>query len=220
MKLLTKFFFTMAAISLMFAMSCKKKDSNNNGMITDIDGNEYHSVKIGTQVWMLENLKVTRYRNGDMIPYDSGGYNEANSYCWYNNDMTNKAGYGALYGWNVVCDVRNIAPVGWHVPTDEEWTILADFLGGPDVAGAKMKSTTGWANNGNGTNSSGFTALPGGFKHPMGYFERLTQNAIFWSSSKHDSISVWDRELADFSDRLGRYDIFFGGECSVRCLKD
>jgi uncharacterized protein (TIGR02145 family) len=137
--------------------------------VTDIDGNIYHTVTIGTQVWMVENLKTTKYRNGDPIPNVTGNAWAAlttGAYCWYNNDAaTYKATYGALYNWYAVADSRNIAPTGWHVPTDAEWTTLTTFLGGESVAGGKLKETgtNHWTSPNTGaTNETGFTALPGG----------------------------------------------------------
>ena len=114
--------------------------------VSDIDGNIYHYIVIGTQTWMVENLKTIHYRNGDAIPNVTISLDwdvlVTGAYCWYNNDVpTYKAAYGALYNWYVVNDSRNIAPAGWHVPTDAEWTILIDFLGGESVAGVKLKET-------------------------------------------------------------------------------
>lgn len=148
------------------------------GTVTDIDGNVYQTIKIGNQWWMAENLKVTHYRNGNAIPnvtsYFSWRDLSSGAYCAYNNDNGNADAYGMIYNWYwyAVDDSRNIAPIGWHVPTDEEWKELEMYLGlsqteaddtgyrGTDE-GDKLKATTGWYNNGNGTNESGFTALPG-----------------------------------------------------------
>lgn len=147
------------------------------GTLTDIDDNVYKTVKIGDQWWLAENLKVTHYRNGEAIPNVTDGTQWSNlitgAYCAYNNDNGNISTYGLLYNWFAVDDNRNIAPAGWHVPTDEEWKQLEMYLGisptrvndtnnrGTDE-GNKLKSTNGWHNGGNGTNVSGFSALPGG----------------------------------------------------------
>lgn len=144
--------------------------------VTDYDGNVYQTVLIGDQCWMMENLKVTHYRNGDPIPHVTDGVTWGNltsgAYCNYNNDEGNVATYGRLYNWYAVDDSRNIAPAGWHVPSDAEWQTLVDYLGGDAVAGGKMKEagTTHWASPNTGaTNESGFTALPGGGPRPRWY---------------------------------------------------
>jgi uncharacterized protein (TIGR02145 family) len=119
--------------------------TSSSGTVTDIDGNVYQTVTLGGQVWMAENLKVTRYRNGDPIPCvnDASAWSglSTGAYCHYNNDFNNAAIYGRLYNWYAVSDSRNIAPGGWHVPTDTEWQTLVDLLGGSSVAGGKMKTT-------------------------------------------------------------------------------
>ena len=134
---------------------------------TDIDGNVYHTVTIGTQIWMVENLKTTRYNDGSPIPFvtDSSSWSNLTTpgYCWYNNDTTNKNTYGALYNWFAV-NTGKLAPTGWHVPTDDEWTTLTTYLGGESIAGGKLKETgtTHWRTpNAGATNEIGFTASSG-----------------------------------------------------------
>jgi uncharacterized protein (TIGR02145 family) len=132
------------------------------------------TVTIGSQVWMTKNLDVATFRNGDSIPHaktdeewEKAGENKQPAWCYYNNDPANGAKYGKLYNWYAVTDSRGLAPVGYHIPTSAEWTKLTDFLGGEGVAGTKMKSKSGWndyrGKSGNGTNSSGFNGLPGGY---------------------------------------------------------
>jgi len=142
-------------------------DAGLNGIVKDIEGNTYKTIKIGTQVWMAENLRVTKLNDGKAIQQitsiGSWPYDSTRCYCWYNNEIKYKNTYGALYNWHIL-DTGNICPEGWHVPKDTEWTILTDFLGGDVVAGGKMKEadTTHWLNpNIDATNESGFTALPG-----------------------------------------------------------
>lgn len=118
---------------LVLTSSCKKDDNNNNGStVKDIDGNVYHTIVIGTQTWMLENLKTTKYSNGDPIPNITDSLTwvslETGAYCNYNNDENNSVIYGRLYNWYSVNDSRKLAPVGWHVPNDSEWRTLTDFL--------------------------------------------------------------------------------------------
>ena len=134
--------------------------------VIDVENNVYNTVIIGTQTWMQENLKTTKYRNGTAIPNitdDTAWTTQTTgAYCWYNNDIANKTNYGAFYNYYTVVDSRNLCPTGWHVPTDAEWTILTTYLGGASIAGIKMKATTFWASSNTGTvNSSGFTAFPG-----------------------------------------------------------
>ena len=164
--------------------------------VTDIDGNVYQTVKIGDQWWMAENLKVTHYRDGTEIPEitDDGTWAGLSSgaYCNYDNDDNNADTYGSLYNWYAVTDSRNIAPEGWHVPSDAEWTTLTTYLGGESVAGGKMKETgtTHWTSPNTGaTNESGFAALPGGYRSDgdggPGYFGGEGNYAYFWSSPEY-----------------------------------
>jgi len=145
--------------------------------VTGNDGNVYQVVRIGNQCWMAENLRTTRYANGDAIPQVTGNSTwsslSTGAWCWYDNDNQYENPYGKLYNWHAVADSRNICPAGWHVPTDAEWDALANFLGGSNVAGGKMKATgtAHWNSpNTDATNSSGFTGLPGGYRYYYGYF--------------------------------------------------
>ena len=192
--------------------------------VTDMDGNVYHTVTIGTQVWMKENLKTTHYRNGDTIPNVistvAWGGLTTGAYCNYNNDTTNGAMYGRLYNWYAVTDSRNICPDGWHVPSFSEWQILSDFLGGIDVAGGKMKDTVLWNSPNTGAdNSSGFSGLPGGTRFDAGSFYNLGFRADFWSSTPVGG-QAYQRDLqydnAKFSWGGGAKMMGF----SVRCLRD
>ncbi len=198
--------------------------NSNEETVFDIDGNVYHTVTIGTQVWMIENLKTTKYNDGTIIPLETdqaAWYNlNAPGYCWYNNDENaNKDVYGALYNWHAL-NTGKLCPVGWHVPSDEEWTILIDYLGDEQVAGGKMKEsgTTHWASPNTGaTNSSGFTGLPAGFRGASGFI--IGMAALFWCSTECDINSAWTRYLQSENAAAGRnnggkYHVF-----SVRCLR-
>ncbi|MBK8503768.1 MAG: fibrobacter succinogenes major paralogous domain-containing protein [Saprospiraceae bacterium] len=139
------------------------------GDVTDIDGNLYRTIKIGTQEWMAENLRTTRYTNGEMISKvnNSTTWPNANygAWCWYDTSSTYELPYGKLYNWYAVNDGRGLCPTGWHEPTDAEWTTLTDFLGGLSLAGGPMKAagTAHWKTPNTGaTNASGFSGLPGG----------------------------------------------------------
>ena len=197
------------------------------GTVTDIDGNVYNTVTIGTQIWMVENLKVTKYNNGTAIPLitDGAAWTSLTTpgYCWYNNDYTTYGSvYGALYNWHTV-NTGNLCPIGWHVPTDAEWTTLTDYLGGLSIAGGKLKETgtSHWAiPNTGATNESGFTALPGGWRGYDGSFHDITYTGYWWSSTQNGS-SAWERELYQGNatvSRNGSNSKFVG--FSVRCIKD
>src|SRR4249920_2277186 len=121
-------------------MGCNKDDNgnNSNATVTDVDGNLYHTVKIGNQTWMKENLKVKHYRNGESILQKDcthWGANEDPAFCFLNDNLANEPIYGLLYNWYAVNDSRNIAPVGWHIPSNTEWQNLIDNVGGQQVAG-------------------------------------------------------------------------------------
>jgi uncharacterized protein (TIGR02145 family) len=197
--------------------------------VTDIDGNVYRTVTIGTQVWMAENLRVLHYRNGDPIPHVTDG-NEwsdltTGACCPYNNTiiMPLIATYGRLYNWYAVNDSRNIAPEGWHVPSDAEWQTLADYLGGDAVAGGKMKEagTTHWDSPNTGaTNESGLTVLPGGDRDYNGTYDGMGFLAYFWSSTEVDSGNAWYRYLHCEVSNFGRHSYDKPTGFSVRCVKD
>ncbi len=164
--------YVILAILSMHINSCTKDNDNTVKDITDGDGNIYTTVTIGTQVWLNENLKTTRYRNGDIIgttspaTLDIRGESEP-KYQWvYNGDEDNAATYGRLYTWYVITDSRGLCPAGWHIPSNTEWGILDSFLGGGNLSGGKLKEagTSHWLSPNIGAdNSTGFTALPGGF---------------------------------------------------------
>ncbi|MFZ4398758.1 MAG: FISUMP domain-containing protein [Bacteroidales bacterium] len=196
--------------------------------VTDIDGNIYNTVAIGTQVWMKENLKVTKYRNGDLIgtttpaTLDISGESSP-KYQWaYNGDENNVATYGRLYTWYVVADSRNLCPKGWHVPSDAEWTILTTYLGGESIAGSKLKEAglSHWNSpNTAATNETGFTALPGGSRYYTGTFNSIGNLFSCWSSTELNSAEAWFQTMYyNNSDaNWDAYDQRYGR--SVRCLK-
>jgi uncharacterized protein (TIGR02145 family) len=200
--------------------------------VTDIDGNVYHKITIGTQVWLVENLRTTHYRNGDPIPNVTDGdlwkTLTTGAYCIYDNFPVNAMTYGLFYNWFAVTDNRNICPAGWHVPSNAEWSTLSDFLGGKDVAGGKMKST-GTIEQGNGlwynpntgaTNSSGFTALPAGYRINYGNYYSIGNVAYFWSSSDTTSANAWNYVLDANNEKLTRIYNFQTNGFSIRCCKN
>lgn len=200
--------------------------------VTDIDGNFYQMITIGTQVWMGENLKVTHYLNGDPIPNVTGDLDwsilNTGALCNYGNIPENSMTYGALYNWYAVNDSRGIAPAGWHIPTDAEWDILTTFLGGSSVAGGLIKST-GTIEAGDGywftpntgaTNANSFSAYPAGTRDAWGPFINLGYEGHWWSATSVMNISVWTRGVNYNNTILTRYpdDLTYG--FSVRCVKD
>ncbi len=218
---------------LLFAGSCKKSsriEITPEETVTDIDGNVYQTVKIGSQVWMVGNLKTTRYSNGDPIPEITDDYSWSiqtqGACCDHNNDPEFSAVYGKLYNRFAVTDDRNIAPEGWHVATDTEWSILINYLGGEKVAGGKLKEegTTHWpAPNKGATDIAGFTALPGGYRDGFGNFNTLA-GGYWWSSTLYDpsdnQSGAWSRSMGYLSEAVNRYDAVPTYGQSVRCVKD
>jgi uncharacterized protein (TIGR02145 family) len=199
--------------------------------VSDVDNNTYNTVQIGTQCWTQSNLKVSKYSNGDNIP--TGLSNSAwenttsGAYAIYNNAPVNDGLYGKLYNHYAVTDGRGLCPTGWHVPSDAEWTTLENQLGGSSVAGGALKSTAtqptpgGWASpNSGATNSSGFTALPGGFRLNSGDFFHLTDYGYWWSSSVNSGSNVWFRYLYVNFSSFNRSSFNRLNGLSVRCLKD
>jgi uncharacterized protein (TIGR02145 family) len=202
------------------------KTETNSTAVNSNTTKDYKTVKIGNQTWMTENLNVDRFRNGDLIPeaktgdeWELAGKNKQPAWCYYDNDPANGEKYGKLYNWFAVNDSRGLAPAGYHVPSDSEWITLSAYLGGENVAGDKMKSSSGWNENGNGTNSSGFSGLPGGNCGSVGSFS-IGLNGYWWSSSEFGTFNAWYRDL-DYK-RGDAYRESFNKTIgfSVRCLKD
>ena len=181
-------------------------------------------VTIGSQVWTSKNLDVSTYRNGDVIPQVQDQNAWANlttgAWCYYDNDASNGTKYGKLYNWYAVKDARGLAPKGFHIPSDAEWTILTDYLGGKKAAGTKMKSGSGWYANGNGTNSSGFAGFPGGARDRDGRFGEVGSYGGWWGATEDNSNSAWNRDLYYIFDEVNLYHYERQYAFSVRCLGD
>jgi uncharacterized protein (TIGR02145 family) len=201
---------------------------NQAQTVTDIDGNVYNTVTIGTQTWMQENLKVTHYRNGDLIPNDTSSTQWSNlttgAYCNDYNDSSYVSIYGRLYNWYTVNDSRNCCPIGWHVPTYSEWTVLTNYLGGDSIAGGKLKEIgyTHWQSPNTGAdNSSNFTALAGGFRAVYGSYNYIgTEEGSWWSTTDYNGVSAWCCFAYYNNTKTIR---FYNPEAcgfSVRCLSD
>jgi uncharacterized protein (TIGR02145 family) len=219
-----------AIIVITIFSSCEKKPvSPSLSTIVDIDGNMYDIIKIGTQFWTKENLKVTKYNNGDLIETTTPATKDIRSestpkYQWaYDGDENKVTTYGRLYTWYAVTDKRSICPTGWHVPTDAEWTVLGTYLGGDAIAGGKLKETgtTDWMQPNTGAdNSTGFTALPGGLRFSNGDFTDLSIIGTWWSTTEYSTEYVWLRDLywsTNYINRYYGYGKSFG--FSIRCLK-
>lgn len=193
------------------------KFTTQGGTVTDIDGNVYQTISIGSQVWMSENLKVTHYRNGNVIPDGSGG--SSVNILNYNNLQGNSAIYGKLYSPAAVFEPRGLCPIGWHVPSYTEWGDLITYLGAD--AGKKMKEagTSHWASPNDGTNESGFTALPAGLYDDNTHkFSQITTSAIWFSSTKYDNYSKWFFQIT--SNSFVSYGQTKVQYLSVRCIRD
>jgi len=190
--------------------------------LTDIDGNVYNTVKIGDQLWMAEDLKVTKYNDGITIPNITdkiAWQNSSTGACiWYNNEKS----WGTLYNWYAV-NTGKLAPAGWHVATHQDWTILTDYLGGEDIAGGKLKETGGeqWDTpNYGATNEYWFTALPGGFRQGDGTFSSFGGGGYYWSSTEFDALNSWARYIFWSESNLYRDHYNKRVGFSVRCIKD
>jgi uncharacterized protein (TIGR02145 family) len=192
--------------------------------LKDIEGNVYKTVTIGTQVWMAENLKTTKFNDGTPIPLVKGdtawGELTKPAYCWYKNNASNKYLYGALYNWNVV-KTNKLCPKDWHVPSDAEWTALTTALGGIAVAGGKLmeKGTVHWAGPNTGaTNERGFNALPAGYRNLSGTFVSMGINAAWWTSKSGESYKAWYRIIASNYLNVYRSQDYTPTGFSVRCI--
>ena len=183
-------------------------------------------IAIGTQIWTSKNLDVSTYRNGESIRHartpeewqDAASKGEG-AWCYYNHDPKNGEIYGKLYNWYCVKDSRGLAPSGYHIPSDNEWTEILQFVGGENIAGHKLKSKTGWIAMGGGDNSSNFTALPGGKIDDNGIFNSVYAQGCWWSASEKDSNNSNILSIFNFSAVTRDY---FSKGCglSVRCIKD
>lgn len=208
------------------------------GNITDLDGNIYKTITIGTQVWMAENLKTTKYRNGNPIPNITNTNQWKNlrtgAYCDYVNYSQFSNTYGHLYNWYAI-ESGNLCPTGWHVPSETEWEILIDYLGGQLNAGAKLKEygNSHWSSVSSvATNESGFTALPGGMRErssfigiELGYsFTSISYGCYLWTSTAISLPSNYVPTAAYCHIQMGNtvltYELFRDTGCSVRCIKD
>jgi uncharacterized protein (TIGR02145 family) len=250
-----RYFLMIIGFAIIFTISCEKNDNDKKILIVkDVDGNVYDTIHIGAQVWMKQNLKVTHYRNGDPIITGLSTYDwcklTSGAYCSYENDNNYAKTYGYLYNWYAVKDERNIAPIGWHIPSDDEWRTLVNFLiangynyDGTTVDNKIAKSLAANSESDNyswwpsmiagdvgylqpSNNKSGFTALPGGERNVNCTFENLKLRGCWWSTTE---VKLTDWPDIDFAkgylidyDANGVYAINTQKMVgySIRCIKD
>ncbi|MEI8273502.1 MAG: fibrobacter succinogenes major paralogous domain-containing protein [Paludibacter sp.] len=216
-------------ISSVDSVTFKKVYAPKPITITDIDGNVYQTVKIGTQTWMASNLRVTHYRNGEVIPNLTVGSDWANTgigaWCDYSNLAANGNKYGHLYNWYAVSDTRNLAPTGWHIATLTDLATLKNYLGGANVAGGKLKEsgTNNWVSPNQGaTNETGFSALPGGdCWYGNGTFENVNYYGFWWTSNNSTTDHAYSFRMKNDNSILDdTWTLIKSNGLSVRCVKD
>jgi uncharacterized protein (TIGR02145 family) len=231
--------FDRRQMSLDVGLSVRCVKDDNSGSNFDLDKDRIKQINsersistqdevtIGKQTWMSKNLDVDKFRNGDPIfqaknkmEWSKANSEEKPAWCYYNYQESNGKKYGKLYNWYAVNDSRGLAPKGYHVSSDAEWTTLVNFLGSESKAGRKLKSITGWQNDGNGDNSSGFSALPGSSCDYDGSFSGIGASATWWSSTDDNINNAWFRTLHYFDSKVFRNDASKYNGFSVRCLKD
>jgi len=227
-------FFVIAVSCCIFFGGCEEKVPDGiEGVVTDIDGNEYQTITIGGQEWMAENLKTLTYRDGTPIEYpgeDNASWedNTDGAYAWHDNNSDNHDTYGVLYNWPAVNNPGGLCPEGWHMPTDDEWQRLVDYLGGSEVGGGAMKSTRTEpgphprynAPNNGATNSSGFTGLPGGLRRSNGSFRETGLYGAWWASDEGEELDTWHRSIFNLDTTVYHFVYGKGSGMSIRCVKD
>jgi uncharacterized protein (TIGR02145 family) len=196
------------------------------GAVTDIDGNKYSTVVIGQQEWMGENLKVTKLNDGTEIPFlqENGQWVKATTpaYTWYDNEVSNKDNYGAIYNWYAAASGK-LCPEGWRAATDNDWEILTNHLGGADIAGGKLKETgtEHWDSpNSNASNESMFSALPGGYRWSRGKFVEEGMNGYWWTGTECSETHAWSRTVNAGNSKIYRTFFIKSKGFSVRCIKE
>lgn len=221
--------FTLVTLCILTSISWKFATIHSSGL--------YKEITIGKQVWMTTNLNVDKFRNGDPIPqaktdqeWQKAGYSKQPAWCYYNNDSANGDKFGKLYNWYAVNDPRGLAPAGWHVPDDSEWAALMEYLEGEKkekTAGSKLKSKTGWKDNGNGSNASGFTALPAGTRSYMGPFNSFGGASVWWSGTESNVSKLQGAYTGAWGYSVNYHNNFFDRKSynkidgkSVRCVKN
>jgi uncharacterized protein (TIGR02145 family) len=236
-----KQYILILSILLVVICSCKKSNVGNhtipppvtdttttaqsNTKVVDYDGNVYDTIKIGDQVWLQEGLRATHYRNGADVPGVTAdtvwSKLTTGALCSYNNDTMYINSFGYLYNWYAISNPAGLCPKGWHIPSDSEWSVLVANLGGPDVAGGALKTTTVWSSPNTGaTNSSGFMGYPTGYRYYNGAFQTIGNLGTFWSSTKYnDSVAIY-RTLNYRNSEFVSNVINARAGFSCRCIRD
>jgi uncharacterized protein (TIGR02145 family) len=220
----TRYYFRAFATNEQGTRYSNQLLENTTSLVTDVDGNIYHGIKIGTQTWLNKNLMVTKYQNRDSV-YEvipDGLWQNLLSGGWSNIDNTsdNNETYGKLYNWFAVSDGRKLCPQGWKIPSDDEWTVLTSYLGGLDIAGGKLKSTgitfwqipNAWANN-----LSYFTGLPSGYRDELGVFFGVGYYGLWWSSTSNGT-EAWSRYVYNEFNYASKETLSKNRGLSIRCL--
>lgn len=221
----------VAVVLVAFVLSnCSKTEvipGVQGETVTDFEGNIYHTVLIGSQTWMAENLRSIKLSDGTQIPYVTNNNTWSNlvtpGYSYYSNDSVNfKYGYGALYNWYCVKSGK-LCPTGWHVPTDADWTTLINGLGVDSMAGGKLKlaNYSAWISpNLYATNSTGFNAVPSGYRFYNGSYNNTSYSGNFWSATENNTATAWYRYLTYDKGKMYRNSIDKQYGFSIRCLKN
>jgi len=203
------------------------------GEVSDLDGNIYATIKIGNQNWMAENLRTSHYANGDLIPNvpESNEWINLTSGAWvhYENNPELNALHGKLYNWHAIQNAKGICPKGWHVPSNEEWNTLLNYLGGKEIAGGKLKSKllNAWAFHFNGqstesepNNESGFSSVASGSRSVDGMFGLMSFRATYWSSNEYSASDAYTREIFWNGDAAGSFNEYKKNGYSCRCVQN
>ncbi len=220
-------------IVICFFFSCNDRFINNNSKyILDFDGNKYEEIKIGKQIWLKQNLCVKHYNDGTEIPIvkDSIIWSKSTSpmCCFYNNDTSLANLYGFLYNWKIASSVKNVCPLGWRVPSNDDWSILSSSCGGTINAGAELKIDTLWdISNTNNTNNSLFSALPSGDRDDDGTYQKIGRYAYYWTIDNYLGNACADGLSCAHECSLNYGTSYFlqdwGSKkrgMSIRCIKD
>ena len=180
---------------------------------------------IGNQIWMSKNLNTATFKNGDSIPeakskedWVKAASLKQPAWCYYDNNEKNSSTHGKLYNWYAINDARGIAPVGWRIPTDQDWNELIDYLGGVQLALIKLKTSKEWKRDGNGNNSSGFSAFPSGYRSEDGSFKTIGWYTAFWCAEENNPQDAWVRSLF-YTGSVEKHGLPKASGFSVRCVK-
>ena len=214
-------------VLLLFQLVCFFVfNQENANLIESRDGKKYQTVNIGSQKWMAENLNVSTFRNGDPIPevkttedWKKAGLKKQPAWCFYNNDPKNEAKYGRLYNWYAINDPRGLAPEGWRITTDSDWSQLISFYGGDKIANKKLKSRSNWIGGRAGTNESGLSINPGGLRFDSGDFGFIQEYGIYWSATAKDETTAFYRYFDYPEGNISKFAHDKNHGFSVRCIK-